>query len=39
LLRALRPVAANIRRDANMATPAAMRALWAIASGARAGLS
>jgi DNA polymerase III subunit delta len=39
LLRALRPVAANVRRDTHIATPLAMRALWAIASGARAGLS
>jgi DNA polymerase III subunit delta len=39
LLRALRPASANVRRDAHMAQPIAMRALWAIASSARAGLS
>jgi DNA polymerase-3 subunit delta len=39
LLRSLRPAAANVRRDAHNAQPLAMRALWAIASSARAGLS
>ena len=39
LLRSLRPAAANVRRDAFIAQPIAMRALWAIASSARAGLS
>jgi DNA polymerase III subunit delta len=39
LLRALRPASANVRRDAYIAQPIAMRALWAIASSARAGLS
>ncbi|WP_158815946.1 DNA polymerase III subunit delta [Methylocapsa sp. S129] len=39
LLRALRPASANVRRDTNMAQAIAMRALWAIASSARAGLS
>ena len=39
LLRALRQTSANVRRDAQMAKPTAMRALWAIASSARAGLS
>lgn len=39
VLRALRPAAANVRRDANMAQALAMRTLWAVASNARAGLS
>jgi DNA polymerase-3 subunit delta len=39
LLRSLRPASANVRRDANLAPAIAMRALWAVASSARAGLS
>jgi DNA polymerase-3 subunit delta len=39
LLGSLRPTAARVRIDAKMATMTSMRALWAIASSARAGLS
>jgi DNA polymerase III subunit delta len=39
LLRSLRAAAANVRRDAAIAQAIAVRALWAIASAARAGLS
>jgi DNA polymerase III subunit delta len=38
LLRSLRPASANVRRETRLATAIAMRALWAVASSARAAL-